>query len=127
MEYFLFLILLKSLLSAQKSKILRFQLDNPSNNYSTEEWAEFKGEIPHLNSFTACHWEKIRFFSVRDTVIWSFCYKTKDVESDHHCTQFWHNTHAESGGRHVWINGGFGDKSYGGSCILEGLRKMFTF
>ena len=32
-----------------------------SGNLSDSEWAEFDGEIPHLQAFTECHWEKLQF------------------------------------------------------------------
>ena len=113
MDIFNLFIIFLSLTRSQKPQILRFQVNN-AETYSTEEWAEFKGKIPHMNSFTACHWERLRFFSSRDSCQWAFCYKNKDVESDHHCTQFWYNRDAASAGRYVIASGGFGDNSYGG-------------
>ena len=95
------------------TKILAFQSDS-GGDYSTEEWAEFKGTIPHLDEFTVCHWEKLMFFSVRDSCPWAFCYKNTKNHADHHCTQFWYNRDAASGGRYVKAAAGFGDNSYGG-------------
>ena len=113
MRLFICLLFLYFLSAAQKSKILRFQINN-DENYSTEEWAEFKGKIPHLNAFTACHWERLRFFSVRDTAQWAFCYKNGEDQNDLRCTQIWYNRDPASGGRYVRVAGGFGDNSYGG-------------
>ena len=98
---------------ANLSKMLRFQ-SGSNGKYSTEEWAEFKGKIPHLSAFTVCHWERLAFFSVRDTCQWAACYKLTDAEADHHCTQFWYNRDVDSGGRYIKAAGGFGDNSYGG-------------
>ena len=117
MEILILVLLFQSLTRAQKPQILRFQVNNVET-YSTEEWVEFKGKIPHMNSFTACHWERLRFFSVRDSCPWAFCYKTKNIESDHHCTQLWYNRDAVSGGRYIIASGGFGDNSNGGNLNI---------
>ena len=112
----MFLTLLIMLLIVEAGhtiKILKFQ-SNTEGAYSTEHWAQFKGNLPHLKAFTVCHWERLRFFSVRETPIWSFCYKNQDVFADHHCTQFWYYRDSGSGGRYVIASGGFGDNSYGG-------------
>ena len=99
--------------SSKSTPILKFQIDS-GGVYTTSEWAELKGKIPHLNSFTVCHWELLRFFSVRDSCPWAFCYKNEDVYADHHCTQLWYNRDTASGGRYVELAAGFGDNSYGG-------------
>ena len=95
------------------TKILKFQ-SKSDGNYSIEEWAEFKGKIPHLDAFTVCHWEKLMFFVKRDTCPWAFCYKNTDDFKDHQCTQFWYNRDPASGGRYVKVARGFGDNTYGG-------------
>ena len=110
----LFLFLCSHVPSLHASKILQFQSES-GGTYSTEEWAEFKGKIPHMMSFTACHWEKLRFFSVRESCHWAFCYKNTNASADHHCTQFWYIRDPDSGGRYVHAYGGFGDNSFGGN------------
>ena len=116
-EKFLLLFLFVPLVTQKSTKILKFQSES-GGVYSTEEWAEFKGKIPHLGSFTVCHWEKLRFFSVRESCQWAFCYKNEDVFADHHCTQFWYSRELDSGGRYITAAGGFGDNSYGGNCQI---------
>ena len=69
---------------------------------SVEEWAEFRGVMPHLTTFTACwsvlrhhsalhcvvyRWERLRHFVTRDSCPWAYCYKLQDTGSDHHCVQ----------------------------------------
>ena len=109
------------------TKILAFQRDS-GGDYSTEEWAEFKGTIPHLNEFTFCWWEKLMFFSVRDSCQWAFCYKNTDDHADHHCTQFWYNRDSASGGRYIIASGGFGDNSYGGKGSSSyQTKRIYTF
>ena len=95
------------------SKVMKFQIDS-GGSYSTEEWAAFKGKIPFMSSFTACHWEKLRFFNVRESCHWAYCYKNTNASTDYHCTQFWYNRDPDSGGRYVSAYGGFGDNSFGG-------------
>ena len=99
------------------SKVLRFQ-HGRAGAYSTSEWAELKGPLPHLSAFTVCHWERLAFFSVRDSCQWAACYKLSADPADHHCTQFWYNRDAASGGRYVRSSGGFGDNSYGGKLVF---------
>ena len=126
MPEILVLMFLFPLVISQSTKILRFQIDS-GGIYTTEEWAEFKGKIPHLGSFTACHWERLRFFSVRDSCQWAFCYKNKDLFDDHHCTQIWYNRDIASGGRYVVMAGGFGDNSYGGNNSLFNIARNSHF
>ena len=109
-----FITLIAVLLIVESLKILKFQ-SRTGSSYSTKEWAQFKGKIPGLKSFTSCHWEKLRFFSTPDTPLRSFCYKNQDIFSDFHCTQLWYNRDSGSGGRYVTASGGFGDNSYGGN------------
>ena len=105
-----------NLAKVSSSKILQFQIGT-GGSYSTDEWVEFKGKIPHMTSFTACHWEKLRFFNVRETCHWAFCYKNTNATSDIHCTQFWYIFDGDSGGRYVSAYGGFGDNSFGGEIV----------
>ena len=116
-RFVLLFLIISGKLHAEKTQMLRFQRDN-GRQYSIEEVAEYKGRIPHLNAFTVCHWERLKFFVVRDTCPWAFCYKNTDDFKDHQCTQFWYNRDLDSGGRYVKVAGGFGDNSYGGEYII---------
>ena len=109
------------------TKILKFQDGRHFGSYSIQEWARFKGEIPHLDTFTVCHWEKLAFFSVQETCPWSFCYKYGNTFDDHHCTQLWYDRDVDSGGRYVMLAGGFGDGSYGGKFIISMKTNLYTF
>ena len=106
--------LLLSCASAEKTLMMRFQMNRIGVNFSTEEWVEYKTKVPHLSAFTNCQWVRLRFFSVEETTLWSYCYKRSSEPSDHYCTQLWFNRDAASGGRYVRVAGGFGDSSYGG-------------
>ena len=107
-------LLLTTLHQVSPAQVLRFQTAI-QGSYSTTEWAELKAPLPFLTEFTVCHWEKLSFFSVRDSCQWAACYKVVDDPVDHHCTQFWYNRDATSGGRYIKAAGGFGDNSYGGN------------
>ena len=50
-----------------------------SGKWNEDEWIEYKDDIPSFNEFTACHWEKIKYFSEQINTVWSYCmYLTKD-------------------------------------------------
>ena len=58
-----------------------------SGGWSTEEWIEFDKPIPILKEFTACHWERIRFFTSDMITVWSYCIARNDQQNDINCTQ----------------------------------------
>ena len=51
-----------------------------SGKWSPRQIAEYKGHIPSIPEFTACHWEKMQYFATRSNTIWSYCkvYSTND-------------------------------------------------
>ena len=55
---------------ARGGSILSFQ---SSGKTSIDEWAEFKGEMPHLNGITICHWDRLDYISDDVSSIWSYC------------------------------------------------------
>ena len=54
------LLFASELMSAQNTFKVEFQ---SSGDWSKDEWLEHEGKIPQLSEFTACHWEKIIYFS----------------------------------------------------------------
>ena len=56
---------------------------------STDEWVEITQNIPPLKEFTACHWEKIRYFSSQSMPIWSYCIADRSKKDDINCTQIY--------------------------------------
>ena len=40
---------------------------------STREWAEFRGPIPTLDTFSCCLWFFVKYFSVTENIIWQYC------------------------------------------------------
>ena len=41
--------------------------------WSDDEMAEYLGHIPAFSEFTACHWEKLKYFATRSNTVWSYC------------------------------------------------------
>ena len=77
----------KSALFLVLSKIIHFSLGgrsfitsfHSSGKWNKDEWIEYKDDIPSFNEFTACHWEKIEYFSDQINTVWSYCmYLTKE-------------------------------------------------
>ena len=60
-----------------------------SDGLSTDEWVEIDQNIPPLKEFTACHWEKIRYFSSQAMTIWAYCIADKNDRADINCTQIY--------------------------------------
>ena len=56
---------------------------------STDEWVEITQNIPPLKEFTACHWEKIRYFSSQIMPVWSYCIADRKNRDDINCTQIY--------------------------------------
>ena len=48
-------------------------------NLSTDEWAEYKGNMPDLKEFSICHWDKLKSFNDQINNVWSYCFQTKDM------------------------------------------------
>ena len=44
-----------------------------SGEISINEWAKYKGVMPHLQEFTVCHWDKLEYFSDDVSSLWSYC------------------------------------------------------
>ena len=57
------LLFFHSGLAGQPSFIMSFQTSTKFGNISTEEWAEFTGNIPDIEEFSACQWEMMRYFN----------------------------------------------------------------
>ena len=63
--------------SSASSFFLSFQR---SRNVTTNEWAEYKGDMPVLKEFSVCHWDRVKYFNDQINTIWSYCFKTKQIE-----------------------------------------------
>ena len=73
---FISLAIGKSESSARSSYLLHFQKDD---TFDLTEYAEYRGEIPQMSSFTACHWELVTYFGIRISTTWSYCVKESAI------------------------------------------------
>ena len=81
-----------------------------SGGWSTNEWVEINKSIPVLNEFTACHWEKIRYFSSDIMTPWSYCIAEELQRDDLNCTQIYSSGNGTTTDQQLvleaWVNGG---------------------
>ena len=87
--FLIVLFLLKPLLiiANESSFIASFQ---SSGHWSKNEFLEYNDSISELKEFTACHWEKARFFSEQYNVPWSYCQylsHTDQIENKLRCVE----------------------------------------
>ena len=85
-----------------------FKVEFQSSGYwSKDEWLEHEGKIPQLWEFTACHWEKLIYFSKALNVIWSYCMvKTRSPEKLN-CVQLFYSGNRTTANRGVIFHGWF--------------------
>lgn len=102
---FLLLCSVLNLTEAEKTFIASFQT---SGEWSENEWIEYNRTIPSLAEFTACHWEKVQYFSAQINTVWSYCvYATKD-DLKLRCVEVYYLTSSDVGGNidfNVFIDG----------------------
>ena len=88
------------------SFILNFQSDG---NLSTDEWAEYLGNVPSMEQFTSCFWEKLRYFAKDYTSVWGYCKQKSANDTSIKCTQFYHRGSPLTVNRHIniygWLDG----------------------
>ena len=78
-----------------------FYVNLQSNGgWSKDEWVESTEEIPEITEFTACHWEKLRYFANSFNPIWTYCISAND-EMSLRCIQFGYSSDATSAYRNV--------------------------
>ena len=90
------------------SFIISFQ---SRNNLSTDEWAEYLDEIPSMNEFTSCWWEKLRFFATDLSAVWGYCKQKSKTDQGIKCTQFYHRGIKSTLNRHIYMYGWLDGKS----------------
>ena len=83
-----------------------------SGDWSTNEWGKYMNEIPRLEEFTACHWQRMRFFASDIIPIWSYCMVLDNSTKKLECTQIYLQNNPGTANRriilHGWIIGGGG-------------------
>ena len=90
--------------TGQQSFTISFQTkSNGSFSISTDQWIEFKNEIPASKEFTVCHWIRVRYFNtVFPFNLWSYC-AVKSVGKAMACIQIYLDNSWESASRNVKI------------------------
>ena len=91
----LFLCVSLILAKSENSFIASFQ---SSGEWLKDEWIEYNHEIPLLTEFTACHWEKVQYFSEQINTVWAYCmFVTKD-DSKMRCVEVYYLFSSNIGG-----------------------------
>ena len=80
----LIILMIVNIISAEKSFQVRLQ---NSGQWSPNEWIEFNGTIPSLREFTSCHWEMLKYFSRRCSLIWAYCSIPLQNKTQFNCIQ----------------------------------------
>lgn len=93
--------------SSTQTFVVSFQ---NAGGWSTKEWVEFDKPIPILNEFTACHWEKIRYFSSDMMSVWAYCIAINIQTTNMNCTQLYTYANSTTANRQLVlsIEGNFG-------------------
>ena len=68
---------------------------------SIEQWMKYNEKFEgYEKEFTACHWQRVRYFSMEMNSIWAYCYAGLTKESSQlPCIQFYFQTNETSAGR----------------------------
>ena len=90
--------------NCQESFLLPLQ---KSGLTSSSEWAEYRGDIPHLAAFTSCHWEKLQYFNSKYHYVWNYC-TIQTSEDKISCIQFSYSRDTLTAGRGVDVLISFG-------------------
>ena len=61
------------------------------------EYIEYKYDIPEMKVFTACHWEKIYYFSERFNTIWAYCQQNSKTNQTITCIELFCSKPNENG------------------------------
>ena len=81
-----------------------------SGGWSRDEWVEIETPKTVLKEFTACHWEKIRYFSSDSMTVWAYCIALRDQHNDLNCTQLYSSGNGTTTDQQLvlsgWVNGG---------------------
>ena len=105
-SYFGLLLLVFMFGNGHGSFTLSFQ---SKGELSTNEWAEYRKKIPPMKEFTACFWEKLRYFATDYTAVWGYCKQKSKTDQSIKCTQFYHRGTPSTMNRHInvygWLDG----------------------
>ena len=107
-------------ISAKKTFKVAFQT---SGVWSSKDWVEYKGNIPVLEQFTACHWEKLQYFAFYSNSIWSYCTIRNRIDKNMNCMQLFSKGRSSSAFRSLSFNLWFtGNQTLNVKLKLESFR-----
>lgn len=102
----LLLLLFPKLFLCEDKFTVSFQ---SSGGWSTNEFMEYTKEIPPMKEFTACHWEKLKYFSVDYVIVWSYCGIHTTNDESMSCVQFYYRGNVATANKHIdlygWLKG----------------------
>ena len=78
-----------------------------SGEWSKNEWIKYEGKIPQLREFTTCHWQKVMYFALDETEIWSYCFRKLQSESTLKCVQLYYHGNRDVANRDIIFQGYF--------------------
>ena len=82
---------------------------NEDGKWSPKAIAEYRGDIPTMTEFTACHWEKLKYFGTRSNAIWAYCKTNASEDILPSCIQLYSKPSQATGYRsisyNIWISG----------------------
>ena len=65
---------------------------------SIDHWMKYNKKIGGFGKeFSACHWERVRFFSLDINSVWAYCFILHEQDNDLKCLQFNHRTGSDAG------------------------------
>ena len=85
---YMYLCITISLCDSEKTFLVSFQTEG---KISTEAWMKYKENITGIDEeFSACHWERIRYFAVEVNAIWAYCFIFSESDINLKCIQIYH-------------------------------------
>ena len=104
-------MLQRALADDEESENDKFVVSFQKNGgWSTDEWMEYKKEIPFLKEFTTCYWDRLRYFSADYVSVWQYCGVEHIEKKSMKCTQAYYRGNVNTAGRHMDLYGWIGGK-----------------
>ena len=74
-----------------------------SGRISTDEWAEYQGDMPHAKNLSICHWDRLEYFNDDVSSLWSYCTQ-ETSHSKMMCVQMEYKSILSKANRHMKLN-----------------------
>ena len=91
--------------------VASFQPMSNKQRYTIDTWAKYLGTMPSIQEFTVCHWERLKYFSLASSNVWSYCITKIEYKTGYggakipRCIQLYHHGDATTANRQVRIYG----------------------